>query len=140
MGQRVLAADVHTRMGWVAFLMRDFDKSLDLLKNGHCLHQESDYIRGVAMALSHMGKVHTVLGDYVQARLYLQEALISDANSNTQEILLGRSTMWATCILNTANWLKHGAIITSRWRSAADSGHTPQLLQSMNNLALLHVA
>ncbi|MCB9639671.1 MAG: tetratricopeptide repeat protein [Myxococcales bacterium] len=140
MGQRVLAAEVYTRMGWVAFLMRDFDKALTLLKNGHCLHQESDYVRGVAMALSHMGKVYTVLGDYAQARLYLQEALDIRRQLNHASDLA-----WTLNDMGNL-YFEQGDLVEAR-RYHQESlelrrriGHTPQLLQSMNNLALLHVA
>ena len=140
MGHRVLAGEIFSRMGWVAFLMRDFEKALSLLKNAHALHQESEYTRGVAMALSHMGKVYTVLGDYNQARVYLQEAL--DLRRQ-----LGHAGDLAWTLNDMGNLQMEQGLLAQARSSYEEAlairrqiGHTSQILQSMNNLALLHVS
>lgn len=139
MGQRVLAGEVYIRMGWVQFLMRDFDSALNSMKNGHTLHQETLQQRGIASALSNMGQVYMVKGDYQRARLFLQEALETRRD-------LGHPGDLAWALNNMGNLLlEQGEIEASKahHKESLDIrkqiGNPHLIIRSMNNLALINV-
>ena len=139
MSLRVLAAEIFTRMGWTFFLLRDFQRALEVLKNGHALHKENDYARGVAMSLSHMGKVYTVIGDYQTARLYLQEALdLRREMKNPGDIAWTLSDM-GNLLLQTGRLDEAMAHHQEALEIRKELGQTAQTVQSMNNLAAINV-
>jgi tetratricopeptide (TPR) repeat protein len=139
MGQRLLAGETYIRIGWVHYLMRDFDNALKFMKNGHTLHQETMYNRGIATALSKMGQVYMVMGDYAQARLYFEEAL-----QMRRELSHPSDLAWA--LNNMGNLLWEQGDLEGSQRNHQEAleirknlGNPHQIIQSMNNLSLIHM-
>lgn len=139
LGSRVVAGEAYTRQGWVLFLARNFSEALIALKNGHTLHQACNYERGIAMALSNMGKVYTVLGDYKQAELYLQEALMLRRD-------LGQAGDVAWTLNDMANLLVEKGELRKAMTCHKEALELrkalskPQLIiQSMSNMSALHM-
>lgn len=139
MGNRVLAGEIYIRMGRVSYLMRDFQEALAQMRNGHTLHQEGGYKRGIATALSNMGEVYLMVGEYKQARLYLQEAL------DLRRELHHKGDLSYT-LSNMGNLLiEQGELESARQyhQEALDLrksiGNPHLIIRSMNNLALIHM-
>lgn len=139
MGHRVMAGELYVRMGRVHYLMRNSQRALADMKNGHTLHLESGYTRGIATALSNMGEVYLLVGNYQQARLYLQEAL--DLRRD-----LDHPGDLAYALSNMGNLLiEQGELEAARTyhQEALDLrksiGNPHLIIRSMNNLAMIHM-
>ncbi len=139
MGLRVVAGDAYTRMGWVYYLMRDFDNALSSMKNGHTLHQEMMYQRGITTALSNMGQVYMAMGDYQRARLFFQEALEIRREQNHQGDLAWALNNMGNLLLEQGNLVAAQKHHNEALEIRKSIGNPHQIIRSMNNLALIHV-
>ncbi len=139
MGQRVMAGEAYIRIGWIYYLMRDFEKALSAMKNGHTMHQEIMHQRGIATALSNMGSVYQVMGDYSRARLYFQESLEIRRELGHPGDLAWALNNMGNLLIDQGELAEAQRLHTEALEIRKSLGNPHLIIRSMNNLALIHI-